>query len=339
MILDKIANYLDETSVAQLRECDEFLRIKLAKIDEAITKAARKNEEALCNAAQKIRDYTLFKRYNGFLAFHGNSALAGKVDYYWNFRFCECQKDFLSFDSYMEYKRNYGIEIKFEKYSLDRNYDLAFTLYDMFHDLEILRTDGVRILFDDPETKCHEYFYDEEEYDYYILPIFRGAHYLMKIGLYDRARERIALLKRFQRESPRMCQGDRRIAQKIAPMTDFEEHIIEALTSTDGEVARRWAAQAILDVFRAVVENYRDDSADVFFCDDLNLALCVAIAFDFDRDWARECCLALLNGLDTSEFHQAFFKAVELGGWMRTPEEMGALPIERVKELGFKNWP
>lgn len=338
MILDRIASYLDEPSTTKLRDCDEFLRIKLSKIDESIQKAARKNEEALCNAVQKIRDYTLIKRYNGFLAFHGNSAIAEKVKYYWDFRFCEGRRNFQSLDNYMEYKKNYGIDSQFEKDYLDGEYDLAFTLYDMFHDLEILRTDGVRVLFDDPETICSKYSYHEEEYDYYILPIFRGAHYLMKIGLYDRARERLALLKRFQRESPRMSKGDQRFAKDIAPMTDFEEHIIEALTATDGEVARRWAAQAILDVFRAVVENYRDDSADVFFCDDLNLALCVTIAFDFDQDWARECCRALLKGLDTWEFHQAFFKAVELGGWMRTPEEMGALPIERVKELGFKNW-
>lgn len=340
MILEKIEKYLDDVSAAKLREYFDFLWLKLAKIDEKIRKGMRKEtEEERCTAIQNVRETLRIKQYTQLLAFRDEFQLSEKVAYYWNYLPAHHRVHFLSQDHFRGYGNSFGLEASFKKYIEDKEYYMAYSLYEIIHEVEPIQTEGIQILFDNKKTKEFDFAYHLKEYTYYLINIFRGAHYLMKFGFYDRAMKRIRLLQKYQQDSRKMGRTDRQFAPKIAAITDFEEHIITAFTATDGEVARRWAALSIFDAVRALVENFRDEvTGDNYLCGDLNLAICVAIAFDFDQDWARECSRALMYYLDMTVLHQAFFKAVALGGWMRTPEEMNALPVSRVQELGRINW-
>jgi hypothetical protein len=66
----------------------------------------------------------------------------------------------------------------------------------------------------------------------------------------------------------------------------------------------------------------------------MSLPISIAIAFDFDEEWSRECLRALLNIIeDGGYFHPFYQKVLDYDAWMRRPEEMGVLPLEKIEKI------
>lgn len=340
-VLETIQNYLSHENALRMKEHIGYLKIKLSKINENIRKCQDKSEEALCREInwQAFVNLRKVKIYIELLAFEGRLGLAEKLSYYASSVDRNTRYTYESKENYLhEFNEENMYKNIQESLGENRLYN-AYNWCFFYHRLDPYLKDGVRILFDDPETIPSQLFY-EPNCIYDANEVLLGVHILMNLGLYERARQRMDVLKKYLAISK--SQSSKKTlsySQRFAPMIDFEENIIAARSAGDMKIARNYAAQAIMCHLETLVANFfNEDYGRIFLCSDLTLPLSIAIAFDFDPSWARSCIRALFDRIDDGEyFHPVFQKIMDFDVWMRQPEEFGALSTEKMVELEEMN--